>query len=269
MGGALTVGLVGAATQAAADQIAGVRRGALPRGHRRGVRTTSLCDGRGRRGSSLPRGGLPDRDRRRVARDGRARCPEWRSGLGGRVDTHATGLAAANGAPALTRWFYRQRMEAVLCADAASLGGAARSRVRRPLERARRVRRWWKQVRVEAPATRTTVTGYQAPKADEQTIRPDAKMLLVAGAGWTKKQGDGAVHAAEAEQLILGFLRRAQASLGSSKSLVDQSGEGEAGFELPDAHEPDRPDRARLRGTRRDSPPVVTARSRMWSAGVS
>ncbi len=36
------------------------------------------------------------------------------------------------------------------------------------------------------------------------------------------------MHAGEAEQLILGFLRRAQASLGSSKSLVDQSGEGEA-----------------------------------------
>ena len=34
--------------------------------------------------------------------------------LGGRVDTHATDLAMQNGAPALTRWFYRQRMEAVL-----------------------------------------------------------------------------------------------------------------------------------------------------------
>ena len=46
---------------------------------------------------------------------------------------------------------------------------------------------------------------YQAPKSDEQTIRPDAKMLLVAGAGWTKKQADGAVHAAEAEQLDPGI----------------------------------------------------------------
>jgi electron transfer flavoprotein alpha subunit len=81
---------------------------------------------------------------------------------------------------------------------------------------------------VEPPATRTTVTGYQSPKADEQTIRPDAKILLVAGAGWTKKQADGAVHAAEAEQLILAFLRKAQASLGGSKSVVDLSGEGEA-----------------------------------------
>jgi electron transfer flavoprotein alpha subunit len=83
-------------------------------------------------------------------------------------------------------------------------------------------------VAVEAPPARTTVTGVQAPKADEQTIRPDAKLLFVAGAGWTKKQADGATHIAEAESLILGFLRAAKASLGGSKSLVDLSGEGEA-----------------------------------------
>ncbi len=44
---------------------------------------------------------------------------------------------------------------------------------------------------VEQPALRTTVTGPKAPKQDAQTIRPDAKMLFVAGAGWTKKQPDG------------------------------------------------------------------------------
>jgi electron transfer flavoprotein alpha subunit len=84
------------------------------------------------------------------------------------------------------------------------------------------------QVPVDVPATRTTVIGIQAPKADEQTIRPDARLLFVAGAGWTKKQADGAVHGNEAESLIRGFLRASKASLGSSKSLVDLSGEGEA-----------------------------------------
>jgi electron transfer flavoprotein alpha subunit len=147
--------------------------------------------------------------------------------LGGRIDTHATSLALQNGVPAVTRWFYRQRMEAVLtrqqrpwvvlldpgCVPAWS--GAAGSAV-------------VESVAVEAPPTRTTVTGVQAPKADEQTIRPDARLLFVAGAGWTKKQADGAVHGAEAEALILGFLRAAKASLGGSKSLVDLSGEGEA-----------------------------------------
>jgi electron transfer flavoprotein alpha subunit len=34
--------------------------------------------------------------------------------LGGRVDTHATALDERNGVSAVTRWFYRQRMEAVL-----------------------------------------------------------------------------------------------------------------------------------------------------------
>jgi electron transfer flavoprotein alpha subunit len=65
-------------------------------------------------------------------------------------------------------------------------------------------------------------------QAGEQTIRPDAKLLFVAGAGWTKKQSDGATHADTAEQIIMGFLRASQASLGGSKSLVDLSGEGQS-----------------------------------------
>jgi electron transfer flavoprotein alpha subunit len=147
--------------------------------------------------------------------------------LGGRVDTHATGIELLNGAPAVTRWFYRQRMEAVLAREqrpwmvlldpgcfTAWSGPAGTADV--------------ENVPVEAPPTRTTVTGVQAPKTDEQTIRPDAKLLFVAGAGWTKKQADGAVHGREAEALILGFLRSTKSSLGGSKSLVDASGEGEA-----------------------------------------
>jgi electron transfer flavoprotein alpha subunit len=148
--------------------------------------------------------------------------------LDGRIDTHATGLAVRDGAPAVTRWFYRQRMEAVL------------TRTARPwfvLLDAGCVEPWGGEaagsaqveaVAIEAPPSRTTVTGIQAPAADEQTIRPDAKLLFVAGAGWTKKQPDGAVRVEEAQKLILGVLRGAQASLGGSKSLVDLSGEGEA-----------------------------------------
>jgi electron transfer flavoprotein alpha subunit len=86
------------------------------------------------------------------------------------------------------------------------------------------------QVNVTLPtdAKRTVVTGVRTPKTDVQTIRPDAALLFVAGAGWTKKQPDGQVHASEAEALILGFLRASGASLGGSKSLVDQSGEQQA-----------------------------------------
>ena len=72
------------------------------------------------------------------------------------------------------------------------------------------------------------VSGIRAPKQDEQTIRPEARILFVAGAGWTKKQPDGALHTAEAAERILGFLHATGASLGSSKSLVDQGGEGQS-----------------------------------------
>lgn len=148
--------------------------------------------------------------------------------LGGRVDTHATEISVVNGVPSIIRWYYRQRMEAVL------------QRTHRP---------WiitidpgcyqpWQDdlgtATVEALSVllidackRTTVTGIQAPPADEQTIRPDADVLFVTGAGWTKTQQDGKVHAAEAEKLILDFLRLTQASLGGSKSLVELSGEGQ------------------------------------------
>ena len=74
----------------------------------------------------------------------------------------------------------------------------------------------------------TQVTGVKAPESSQQTIRPDAKLLFVAGAGWTKKQPDGQAHVPEAAELIMGFLNATKASLGSSKSLVDLSGEGQA-----------------------------------------
>jgi electron transfer flavoprotein alpha subunit len=144
--------------------------------------------------------------------------------LGGFIDTHITVLGGAESVEA-TRWFYRQRVEAVisrsvrpwfLLLDAGT--HAAFAGKSQPVQ--------IEQVAVELPALRTTVSGFRAPEQGQQTIRPDAKMLFVAGAGWTKKQPDGQVHVGEASELILGFLRATGASLGSSKSLVDQSGEG-------------------------------------------
>ena len=151
--------------------------------------------------------------------------------LGGKIDTHVTALANEGG-PAATRWYYRQRIEAKLkrkerpwvllvdpgaCAAVQREGGAAPA-----LE----------EVEVALPAARTAVTGVKAPSSGEQTIRPDAKLLFVAGAGWTKKQPDGKPHPEKAEELILGFIRASGASLGSSKSLVDQAGEGQKVFEF-------------------------------------
>jgi electron transfer flavoprotein alpha subunit len=149
--------------------------------------------------------------------------------LGGRADTHVTGLSAGEGAPSINRWYYRQRMEASLRrtqrpwfilidpgSQPAWEGAAGTAAVQ--------------TITVNLPDTckRTTVVGVREPAADAQTIRPDANLLLVAGAGWTKKQADGQAHVKEAEQLILGCLKLARASLGSSKSLVDLGGEGQA-----------------------------------------
>jgi electron transfer flavoprotein alpha subunit len=146
--------------------------------------------------------------------------------LGGVVDTHITALGGKDKIEA-TRWFYRQRVEAVITRSTrpwvvvldagthvAYAGAAGTANV--------------EPVLVELHATRTTVSGIRAPKQDEQTIRPDARMLFVAGAGWTKKQPDGQVHITEAAECILGFLHATGASLGSSKSLVDQGGEGQS-----------------------------------------
>ncbi len=149
--------------------------------------------------------------------------------LGGRTDTHVTSVTVQDGKVLVGRWYYRQRMEGVL------------TRTQRP---------WfilvdpgsqapWEgepgQATVESvgvtlsdKARQTTVTGCREPAPDAQTIRPDAALLFVAGAGWTKKQADGQAHVADAERLIRDFLKLTRASLGSSKSLVDLGGEGQA-----------------------------------------
>ncbi len=145
--------------------------------------------------------------------------------LGAAVDTRLTGLEVADSKVVATRWFYRQRMVGRIerdarpwlvtvdtgCFEACTAPGTASV-----------------EMLAATVTTRTQVTGIKAPAADAQTIRPDAKLLLVAGAGWGKSQPDGQKHLDEASQLILGLLSATQCSLGSSKSLVDQSGDGGA-----------------------------------------
>ena len=151
--------------------------------------------------------------------------------LNGLIDTHITnlnvGAIGGTGTLEATRWFYRQRVEAVLTRDARPWFLLLDAGTHAPFAATDAAQPAITEVAVELPALRTTVTGIRAPKQDEQTIRPDAKMLFVTGAGWTKKQPDGQTHVPEASDLILGFLRLTGASLGSSKSLVDQGGEGQ------------------------------------------
>ncbi len=155
--------------------------------------------------------------------------------LNGRADTHVASIGIEGGAgiegraPAVTRWYYRQRIEGVS------------QRTQRPwfiLMEPGSVEPWqgapavaavtMVPVPIGAQLRRTEFSGWRAPRTDQQTIRPEAELLFVAGAGWTKKQADGQAHLADADRLILGFLRAAQASLGGSKSMVDLSGEGQA-----------------------------------------
>jgi electron transfer flavoprotein alpha subunit len=151
--------------------------------------------------------------------------------LNGAIDTHITALAGADNLEA-SRWFYRQRIEAVLSRTSRpwfllldpgthspyATMAPANSAEQAPIE----------QISVTLPSSRTTVTGFRSPEQNAITIRPDAPLLFVAGAGWTKKQPDGQLHAADAAALILNFINTTGASLGSSKSLVDQGGDGQS-----------------------------------------
>jgi electron transfer flavoprotein alpha subunit len=149
--------------------------------------------------------------------------------LGGQVDTHITSLEIADGTLSAKRWFYRQRLEASMrrnvrpwfllvdsgCHEACRAeAGTAKVEVI--------------DVPLAAETKRTTFAGIRVPNSDTQTIRPDAKLLFVAGAGWCKRQSDGSSHVPEAEGAILDFLQHSGASLGGSKSLVDQSGENQS-----------------------------------------
>ncbi len=148
--------------------------------------------------------------------------------LEGRIDTHICELNSENSTLIVNRWYYRQRMN------------VAMTRLHRPwfiLSDPGSFAPWNGEsgsvdaevIDVEVPRReqRTKVEGFREPLAGGQTIRPDAELLLVAGAGWTKKQADGQVKLKEAENLILEFLEKTKASLGGSKSMVDLSGEGQ------------------------------------------
>lgn len=147
--------------------------------------------------------------------------------LGGRIDTHVGGFSATATEVRIQRGYYRQRMIATLTRAARPWFLTLDAGVFRSWDGAPAIVQVTAlSVAIGDELRKTRVVGYRAPLANAQTIKPDAKLLLVAGVGWTKKQSDGQVHLDEAATTILGLLDKAGASLGSSKSLVDQSSEG-------------------------------------------
>lgn len=221
LGDALTVGLVGAAAQEAANSIGGCGARFLavegePYSVSRYATDAAAAEALIRAsGAALAIAPCTHRWQRAL--------PGVAQRVGGAIDTHAVDISPRS----VRRWYYRQRIEVTLARAATPWiilrepgsgdpwqGVPAQATVER--------------LDVTPPATRTQVEGIEAQAASQQTIRPDAALLFVAGAGWTKKQKDGAVRTSEASELILQFVNRTGASLGSSKSLVDQSGEGQA-----------------------------------------
>ena len=135
---------------------------------------------------------------------------------GAEIDTNVVDVAVDGEKATVQRWAYRQRILTtfsraarpwVVVTDPSLFGEICAKLGVAPQPAA---------LSASVPS-RTTVNGVVAAgKGGASTIRPDAKLLFVAGAGWTKKQADGATHLDEA-----GFLAKSGASLGSSKSLVD------------------------------------------------
>ncbi|MBN1559954.1 electron transfer flavoprotein subunit alpha [candidate division KSB1 bacterium] len=143
------------------------------------------------------------------------------------VDSHVAGLQVKDEALVVTRWYYRQRLQAEMTRASRPWFISIDAGVFEQFKGPGNVIVEQISPAVDASMMRTSVTGIQAPAVGEQTIKPDATALFVAGAGWTKKQADGRSHVAEAADLILGFLKKSGASLGSTKSLVDLQGEGQ------------------------------------------
>lgn len=140
---------------------------------------------------------------------------------GAEIDTNVVDVAVDGEKVTVQRWAYRQRILTTFSRAAKpwvvvtdpSLFGEICSKLGVSPE-------------ALAPAavqtSRTTLNGVVAAgNGGTSTIKPDAKLLFVAGAGWTKKQADGATHLEDAATTITGFISKAGASLGSSKSLVD------------------------------------------------
>jgi len=148
--------------------------------------------------------------------------------LGGRIDSHICGLLVENEVLSVARWYYRQRMKAVLESPKRPWILTLDPGIFKPFENPSGSVSVEKiEVSPESAEVRSRVTGVVKPTSGAETIRPDADLLFVAGAGWTKTQSDGKTHLEEAEKHILDFLENAQASLGGSKSMVELSSEGQ------------------------------------------
>ncbi len=227
VGGTLTIGLIGEGVQAAANTVAATGARIL------GVYGSDFAHPRYASDAAAVEAICREVSPQIVLAPATSRFLRVMAGLAhrleGSVDTHITSLEVFDGVLTAKRWFYRQRLEASIQREARPWILALDSGCHETWNGAPATAEV-KMISVPLPAEakRTTFNGVRVPTTGAQTIRPDAKLLFVTGAGWCKKQADGQAHLPEAEKIILEFLRYSGASLGGSKSLVDQSGENEA-----------------------------------------
>lgn len=226
-GGALTIGLIGQNVQEAANSLSSAGARIL------GVSGADFANPRYATDAAAIEAICRAASAELVIAPATSRFLRVTSGVGqrlkGQVDTHITSIEKDDAGIAAKRWFYRQRLEGVIQRDARPWFLLMDSGCHEPWAGAAGTANVEAiAVAISAEHKRTEISGIRVPNSDAQTIRPDAKLLFVAGAGWCKKQADGQTHVPEAETAILGFLRNSGASLGGSKSLVDQSGENQA-----------------------------------------
>ena len=228
LGGELSVGLIGNDVHAAANFIAGCGAASFAGVSGADYAVSRYATDAAAAEALAKAGGAEYIVAPATARFARA-LPGVAQRIGASVDTHVCGLMVQEGKVTIQRWFYRQRILGTISRAARPWillvdGGAF------PAWSGTAGTATVTAVAAGTVQTRTQVVGVQAPSGDAQTIRPDAKLLFVAGAGWTKKQSDGQLHMEKAAELIQGFIVKTQASLGSSKSLVDLQSEGQATF---------------------------------------
>lgn len=224
--GTLAVGIIGTGAAAAADTVAGCGAESFLT-----VGSEAVAQARYATDAAAATALLKESGAELVLAPGTARFARCLPGAahraGAQIDTHIVSVKADNGQVQAQRWFYRQRIIGSFSRAARPWILLADAGVNAPWQGAAGAA-GAQEVAVTFAETdlRTSVTGVRSPATDAQTIKPDAAVLFVAGAGWTKKQKDGQFHIAEAGVLIQDFLQKAKSSLGSSKSLVDLQSEG-------------------------------------------
>jgi len=227
-GGTLAVGIIGQGAAEAADNVAGCGAASFLT-----VSAAAVAQPRYATDTAAAAALIKESGSDLVMAPGTARFARCLPGAahraGAQIDTHIVSVKAEGEKVRAQRWFYRQRILVsfsrtdrpwIILADAgvnAPWQGAAGTANAREAA-----------VNFSDTDLRTSVIGTRSPAADAQTIKPDVPLLFVAGAGWTKKQAAPENDVKRAASLILDFLDKTKASLGSSKSLVDQSHEGEA-----------------------------------------